>query len=253
MYSSHRTVLIAGAAGGIGAATARALSARGDHLFLLDRRKDAVEALETELPNATGLTMDLADSALPPSVRERIEIESGRLDAFVNASGIVASAGDGPEDGDDVGRILDINLTAAVRLTLELVPLLARADSGRVVHVGSVQAERAGRSSVGYAASKGGLHAATRALAVDLAAHGILVNAVSPGFVDTPMARLADGRTEYETEWFRSVFVRHAGIPLHRPGTATEVAAVIALLLAPENTYMTGSVLTVDGGLSAAL
>ncbi len=252
MSPSHRTVLIAGAAGGIGAATARALAARGDHLFLVDRQEDALSALEAELPNATGLAMDLADPAVPSSVRERIELETGRLDALVTASGI-APGDSGAQDGDDLERILDINLLAAVRLTLELVPLLRHADSGRVVHVGSVQAERAARSSVGYAASKGGLHAATRALAVDLAAHGILVNAVSPGFVDTPMARLADGRTEYETEWFQSVFVRHAGIPLRRPGTAAEVAAVIALLLAPENTYMTGSVLTVDGGLSAAL
>lgn len=252
MLAAHRTVLVTGAAGGIGAATARRLAAAGDQLYLLDRDESAVRTLAAELPGATPLAHDLGDPDAADLVRERVTTEVGHLDALVNAAGIVLEA-DGSGDDAVLTRTLDINLAAAVRLTTALAPLLARSVSGRVVNVGSIQAARAGAASVAYAASKGGLHAATRALAVDLAADGILVNAVAPGFIDTPMARLADGRTEYETEWFQSVYVEHGRVPLRRPGTADEAAAAIVLLLAPENTYITGAILAVDGGLGAAL
>ncbi|CAN7459291.1 SDR family NAD(P)-dependent oxidoreductase [Microbacterium sp. LjRoot45] len=253
MTSASRTVLVTGAAGGIGAATARRLASLGHRLFLLDRDASRLSALAEALPVATALAHDLGDATIADAVRDAIGSQSDALDAVVHAAGVAPVLDDARDAVGDLDRMLQINLAAAVRLTVALVPLLRRSGSGRVVHVGSVQADRSAARSVAYAASKGGLHAATRALAVDLAADGILVNAVAPGFVDTPMALLPDGRKEYDTEWFRTVFVDHAGIPLRRPGTPDEVAAVIALLLAPENTYMTGAVIAVDGGLGAAL
>ena len=249
MIAANRTALVTGAASGIGAATARQLAAHGDHVLLLDRDPRVAE-LAAELPGASVLLHDLVDPGTPDAVAAFLsEGSSGtgtarRLDVLVHAAGVAV-------DTDE--RILDVNLAAALRLTRVLVPLLRESPSGRVLTVGSIQAERAGAGSVAYAASKGGLHAATRALAVDLAADGILVNAVAPGFIDTPMSVLDDGTTEFETDWFRSVYVEHGRLPLRRPGTPDEVAAVIRLLLSPENTYMTGAVVAIDGGLGATL
>jgi NAD(P)-dependent dehydrogenase (short-subunit alcohol dehydrogenase family) len=128
---------------------------------------------------------------------------------------------------------------------------LAASDCARIVNVASVQGFRGTTGSLAYGAAKGALVNLTRGLACELAPRGINVNAVAPGFVDTPMARLEDGRTEYETDWFREVYLRHGKIPLRRPGTADEVAAAILFLCTPGSSYVTGHVLTVDGGMTA--
>lgn len=248
MLAANRTALVTGAASGIGAAVARRLAAAGDRLVLIDRDASRLSEVAGELADAVALPLDVSSADAARAVREELGA-GGALDVLVNAAGVVVE----PDDDHALARTLEINLAAAVRLTTGLVPLLRRAAAPRVVNVGSVQADRAATGSVAYAASKGGLHAATRALAVELAPDGILVNAVAPGFIDTPMARLADGRTEYETDWFQSVYLEHGRLPLRRPGTPEEVAVAVSFLASPENTYVTGAVLAVDGGLGAAL
>jgi 3-oxoacyl-[acyl-carrier protein] reductase len=248
MLAANRTALVTGAASGIGAAVARRWGATGARVILLDRDGDAAAAVAADIADATVLVHDLSDPNVVPEIGREVA-DAGGLAVLVNAAGIVIES----DDEHALTRTLAVNLKAAIRLTRQLRPQLRDADAPRVVNIGSVQAERAGSASVAYAASKGGLHAATRALAVDLAGDGILVNAIAPGFIDTPMARLADGTSEYETDWFRSVYVEHARIPLRRPGSAEEVAAAVEFLASASNTYITGTVLAVDGGLGAAL
>jgi NAD(P)-dependent dehydrogenase (short-subunit alcohol dehydrogenase family) len=120
-----------------------------------------------------------------------------------------------------------------------------------VLMVSSIQGLVATTDTLAYAASKGGVLAATRALAADLADDGVLVNALAPGFVDTPMAVLPDGSTEYDTDLFRDVYVRHGKVPLRRPARPEEIAEAAAFLCSERNSYLTGSVLTADGGLTA--
>lgn len=248
MLAANRTALVTGAASGIGAAVARRWGATGARVILLDRDGEAAAAVAAGIPDATLLVHDLSDPQAIAAIAAEVA-DAGGLDVLVNAAGIVVES----DDDEALTRTLAVNLEASVRLTRHLVPQLRAADAPRVVNIGSVQADRAGSGSVAYAASKGGLHAATRALAVDLAGDGILVNAVAPGFIDTPMARLSDGTTEYDTDWFRSVYVEHGRIPLRRPGSAEEVAAAVEFLASAANTYITGAVLAVDGGLGAAL
>ena len=248
MLAANRTALVTGAASGIGAAVARRWGATGARVILLDRDGEVVGAVAAGIPDATVLVHDLSDPQAIAAIAAEVA-DAGGLDVLVNAAGIVIES----DDDEALTRTLAVNLEASVRLTRHLVPQLRAADAPRVVNIGSVQADRAGSGSVAYAASKGGLHAATRALAVDLADHGILVNAVAPGFIDTPMARLADGITESDTDWFRSVYVEHGRIPLRRPGSAEEVAVAVEFLASAANTYITGAVLAVDGGLGAAL
>jgi NAD(P)-dependent dehydrogenase (short-subunit alcohol dehydrogenase family) len=105
--------------------------------------------------------------------------------------------------------------------------------------------------SLAYGASKGGLVNATRILACDLAPLGIRVNAVAPGFIDTPMARFPDGTSEHDTDWFRDIYIRWGRIPLRRPAPPEEVAGPILFLCSAAASYVTGHVLVVDGGLTA--
>jgi 3-oxoacyl-[acyl-carrier protein] reductase len=121
---------------------------------------------------------------------------------------------------------------------------------GRIVTITSVHARLAQPGCLAYDVSKAGLEAATRSAALDLAPHGILVNAVAPGFVRTAMSTLPDGTDETESPEFAAVYLSGRKLPIGRGATPEEIAPAVELLAGHENTYITGQVLTVDGGLT---
>jgi NAD(P)-dependent dehydrogenase (short-subunit alcohol dehydrogenase family) len=120
---------------------------------------------------------------------------------------------------------------------------------GRIVNVTSIHGRFGEELALAYDVSKGGLTMATRTLAIELSRHGVLVNAVAPGFVATRMS-VVDGRNELESDWFRDVYVTHRKLPLRRAAEPAEVAAHVAWLASEQNSYVTGHILAVDGGLS---
>ena len=117
------------------------------------------------------------------------------------------------------------------------------------MNITSVHGEFGEETALSYDAAKGGLNQATRTLAVELSRHGILVNAVAPGFVNTRMA-VVDGRNELESDWFREIYVENGKLPIRRYAEPEEIAAPVAWLASDQNTYVTGQVVTVDGGLT---
>jgi 3-oxoacyl-[acyl-carrier protein] reductase len=252
MRPAPRVLLVTGAGSGIGAATAALLAADGDELLCVDRDTDGLARTIGTIEDAGGaarsLPLDLADR--DATVRAVAGID--RLDGLVHCAGIARPT---PLEGFDAATadtVLDVNFGAAVRLTVALLPALRRSPAPRVVLVSSIHAQHAEAGSLAYSASKAALASAARTMALELAPEGVLVNAVAPGFVDTPMARLPDGGTEYGTAHFQRVYLEGGRLPLGRPGRPEEVAAAIRFLLAPENTYITGHALVVDGGLTAA-
>lgn len=236
--------LVTGASRGIGAAIARAL-ARDGWPVGINYRSDraAAEAVASEVEGeggrAVALAADVCDPAAPDELFAAIESHFGnRVLVLVNNAGI--SRDDlTPTLGDEEwSSVLDTDLTAAFRLTRKALGPMLRARSGRIVNISSVVALRANPGQANYAAAKAGLIALTKTAAVEVARRGITVNAVAPGWIDTEMT------AEVATDLL-------AAVPARRAGTPEEVAACVRFLASDEASYVTGAVLTVDGGLAA--
>jgi 3-oxoacyl-[acyl-carrier protein] reductase len=236
--------LVTGASRGIGAAIGRALAADGWAVGVNYRSDQAgadavVAAIEEEGGTAVALAGDVVDRAVPDQLFEQLESHFERpVLALVNNAGI--SADDlTPSLGDEAwDSVIDTDLSAAFRMTRRALKPMLRARAGRIVNISSVVGLRANPGQANYAAAKAGLIALTRTAAVEVARRGITINAVAPGWIDTDMtAGVAKDLL--------------AQVPARRAGTPEEVAACVRFLASDQASYVTGAVLTVDGGLAA--
>jgi 3-oxoacyl-[acyl-carrier protein] reductase len=235
--------IVTGAARGIGAATARALAADGWAVGV-NYRSDAesAEKLVDEITAAGGTAVpiqgDVCNADDLDAVFAAMEAEHGPVLVLVNNAGIRAD-GLAPQLDDDAwASVVETNLSAAFRATRRALRPMLRARFGRIINVASVVGPRANAGQANYAAAKAGLIGMTRTVAVEVARRGITVNAVAPGFVETRFTADVNGDALGE-------------IPARRPGSPDEVAACVRFLASDAASYVTGTTLTVDGGLSA--
>lgn len=234
---------VTGASRGIGAAVARALAADGWPVAVgYNASAEAAQAVARAIEQAGGSAVaiggDVADPAWADTAFSQLEERFGRVAVLVNNAGVRAD-GLAPQIKDaDWDLVLQTNLTAAFRATRRAIPSMLKARHGRIVNVASVVGLRGNPGQANYAASKAGLIAMTKTVAAEVARRGVTVNAVAPGLIETDMtADLGD-------ELLRLV-------PARRAGTPDEVAACVRFLASDAATYVTGAVLTVDGGMSA--
>jgi 3-oxoacyl-[acyl-carrier protein] reductase len=236
--------LVTGASRGIGAAIARGLAEDGWRVgvnYRSDREaaKRVVADIERSGGRAVALAADVANSSAPDALFGALEAEfGGPVLVLINNAGI--SRDDlTPSLGDDAWEaVIDTDLTAAFRLTRRALKAMLRARAGRIVNISSVVGLRANPGQANYAAAKAGLIALTKTAAIEVARRGVTVNAVAPGWIDTEMtADVAKDLLE--------------AVPARRAGTPEEVAACVRFLASKQASYVTGAVLSVDGGLAA--
>jgi NAD(P)-dependent dehydrogenase (short-subunit alcohol dehydrogenase family) len=240
-----RGVLVTGAANGIGRATAARLAAAGARVCAVDRE-------EAPAPQGgAAIVADLADLEALPALVARAEEEVGPLDALVNVAGIYEPTPLAGLTAEALGRTLAVNMQAPILLAAAAASGMAERGYGRIVNVTSVHARFSALDAIAYDTSKAGLEGATRTLAIELAASGVLVNAVAPGFVATRMALSEEGRNVLESGPLHRVYIDEGRLPQRRSATADEVAGCILWLAGPANTYVTAQTVTIDGGLTA--
>ena len=249
-----RVALVTGAARGIGLAIARRLVAEGASVVLTDIDGDVVWAAATELGDdkaTMALTHDIADGESGRAVVDAIEARFGWLDMLVNNAAVLDESTFAELDFQRYRRVMSINLDGALLTTMAAVPLITRDGGGGILNIASIMGVLGATDSIPYSTAKGGIVNLTRCLACDLAEQGIRVNAIAPGFIDTRMARLADGSHEHATELFQTFYLGHGRIPARRAGLPDDIAGPAAFLLSDDAAYVTGQVLLVDGGVSA--
>jgi NAD(P)-dependent dehydrogenase (short-subunit alcohol dehydrogenase family) len=242
---SGETALVTGASGGLGAHFARVLAARGAKVAMAARRVERMTALADAIAEAGGRALpigcDVTDARSIEDAVAAAETELGPVTLLVNNSGIAISKKVLEHTEADWDRVVDTNLKGAWLMTQAVARrLVALGRPGRIVNVASIVGLRTIGQVPSYAASKAGLIHLTRTLAMELARHGITVNALAPGYIETEMngafLRSAAGRKIEER------------IPAGRFGVPEDLDGALLLLLAPEGRYITGIAIPVDGG-----
>ncbi len=244
-----KVALITGGGTGIGAACARTFAQEGATVVLTGRRKDVLEKVVKEIEKAAGRALAVAgsvtDEAHASSAAAQAVHTFGKLDILINNAG-VGEFGKVLHETDEAtwNEMLAINLTGTYRMIKAAVPEMIKAGGGSIVNVSSIASQVGIPMLAAYSASKGGMDALTRCVAMDYAPQKIRCNSVCPGLVDTPMASgLIDNK-----DALAQIMTAY---PLGRPGTPEEVAKLILYLASDESSWVTGSIFPIDGGMTA--
>ncbi|MDX1482997.1 MAG: 3-oxoacyl-[acyl-carrier-protein] reductase [Alphaproteobacteria bacterium] len=237
-----RGALVTGASGGIGGAIARALHGAGAAVALSGTRAEALEGLADELGDrAYAVPADLGSADGAEGLAAAAEDVLGGIDVLVNNAGLTRDGLAMRMSDDDWQAVIDVNLTAAFRLSRAVIRNMMKARWGRIISITSVVGATGNPGQVNYAASKAGLTGMTKSLAAEVAARGITVNCIAPGFITTAMT---DVLTEAQRERILSA------IPQGRFGEPPDIAAAAVFLASEEAAYITGQTLHVNGGMA---
>ncbi|AAV95539.1 3-oxoacyl-ACP reductase FabG [Ruegeria pomeroyi] len=237
-----KNALITGASGGIGGAIARALHAAGASVVLSGTRVEPLQALADELgERAHVLTCNLSDMAAVEALPKQAADLLGSVDILVNNAGITRDNLFMRMSDDEWQSVIDVNLTATMKLCKGVLRGMMKARWGRIVNISSVVGAIGNPGQGNYAASKAGVVGMSKALAYEVASRGITVNAVAPGFITTAM-------TDKLTDEQKSGLLTQ--VPAGRMGSPEEIAAAVLYLASPEAAYVTGATLHVNGGMA---
>lgn len=246
MRLKDQVAVVTGGSRGIGRGIVQAFAAEGAKVaFFYRGSREAAEKLAEEIKQSGGtalaLQCDVSNAAEVEAALERVEKELGPVNVLVNNAGIIRDGLFVGMDAADWNAVLQTNLGGTFNVCRALAMKMARLRKGRIINISSVAAEYTNPGQTNYAASKGAVNSFTRALAVELAKRGVTVNAIAPGFIETDMSEAVRNKAGDRIAKM---------IPMKRLGKPEDIARVAVFLASAESGYMTGQVLTVDGGLS---
>jgi 3-oxoacyl-[acyl-carrier protein] reductase len=241
----NQVAVVTGAGRGIGHAIAVRLANEGARVASVSRsetnaRRTADEINASHADTAKAYAVDVADHAAVQQISARILEEFGRVDILINNAGVTRDGLSMRMSIEDWETVIDTNLKGAFSFTQAMMRSMIKRRSGRIINISSIAGLTGNAGQANYAASKAGLIGLTKTLARELASRGITVNAVAPGFIMTDMTDILSDQIK------EAILPR---IPLGKFGEGEDVAAAVAFLAAPEAKYITGQVLTVDGGM----
>ena len=247
-----KVCLVTGAARGIGQAIADRLAANGSRVVYTDVDADGASQAAARVPGAAALKMDVTRSEEVNAVVDRVAAEHGRLDVLVNNAGVNTLSHRVTIDQfprEEWDRILAVDLTGVYEVSRAASRVMRAQKAGRIINIASIAGLVPLRLQCAFIAAKAGVVNLTKAMALELGPHGILVNAVAPGSTLTEGTR----RLFYGDDGLFHHAVQRMldHVPLGRPATTDEIAVAVLFLADPENSYMNGHVLTVDGGWTA--
>ncbi len=242
-------VLITGAASGIGRATAMRFACEGYDVCANDIQEDKLGSLLDELHpgNHILFTGSFAEKETIERGEKLISDNWGILNALVSCAGISEKTDPFEMDIERWRVIFDIMVNGCILISQLATHFMQ--NGGRIIHVTSIHGTRAELGASSYSMAKSAINQYCRSMAVQLADKNILVNAIAPGFVDTAMS-IVDGVSELEGEWFKTNYIKSHHLPLRRAASADEIAGVAFFLAGKDASYITGQVITVDGGLT---
>ncbi|HSC46025.1 MAG TPA: 3-oxoacyl-[acyl-carrier-protein] reductase [Candidatus Acidoferrum sp.] len=239
-----KVAVVTGASQGIGRETAVALAQAGARVAVAARNEEKLAALVAEIAAAGGealaVKMDVADAEQVKAGFRQVIEKFGRLDILVNNAAVTRDGLAMRMKKDDWDAVLQTNLTGAHLCIQQALPVMMKARAGRIINISSVVAQSGNSGQANYVAAKAGLIGLTKAIAIEIASRGITVNAVAPGFIETPMTDVLPDQVKEKLK---------ERIPLGRMGSARDVTAAIVFLASDEAGYITGHVLNVNGGM----
>lgn len=239
---TDKRALVTGASGGIGGAIAKALHAQGAAVALSGTRVDALQAVADELGERAHVTpADLSSAEGAGKLIEDAEAAMGGVDILINNAGLTRDQLAMRMKDEDWQTVLDVNLTAAFRLSRACLKGMMKARAGRIIGITSVVGATGNAGQTNYAASKAGMIGMSKSLAQEVASRGITVNCVAPGFIETAM-------TDVLSDDVKTKLL--AGIPAGRLGNVDDIAAACVYLASDEASYVTGQTLHVNGGMA---
>ncbi len=248
----NKKVIVTGGSRGIGAGIVKRLFNEGAEIIIADIKEDLaaklMESLDSEKINFVHTDLSKEEEII--NLIDFTKNKWGALDILINNAGIEDGFMLSDQSYEKYRKTMRVNLDAPFLCSKYALPLLEKSQSGRIIMISSIQGVRGYKGNISYNTAKGGLINMTRVLAVELAEKNILVNSVAPGFINTPMSVMKDGNLEWDTDWFKDVYLKYEKLPMGRYGHPDDIAGAVYFFCSEDSKYVTGQTLLVDGGVS---